>query len=131
MATMRSNTLACGSLSSWIRILRLSTCWQGPIGAPRGVRPRLKAHRGLTPLGAPVRLLWRERVLGRVFLGEDFVDLRFALHGPLNRQLGGLVVVLVDFRVILGLPVDEHAADDHQVFRLALGYDALGNAVGD
>ena len=43
---------------------------------------------------------------------------RQVLHGPLDRELGRLVVVLEDLGVVLGLGVDEHAADDDQVVGL-------------
>ena len=38
----------------------------------------------------------------------------------LDGQLGGLVVVLVDLGVVLGVPVDEDAADDDEVLGLGL-----------
>ena len=49
---------------------------------------------------------------------QDLVDLRLVLHGPLDGQLGGVVVVLVDLGVVLGFPVDEDAADDDEVVGL-------------
>src|SRR5258708_36517382 len=69
-------------------------------------------------------------MLGGILLGQNLIDLRLAFHGPLDRQLGGLVVVLVNLIVILGLPVDEYAADDHQVFGVGLGNNAGGDAIG-
>src|SRR5262245_24102122 len=56
-------------------------------------------------------LLRRERVL-LALAGGDFRHRRLALHRAGDGQLGGVVVVLVDLRVVLGFPVDEHAADD-------------------
>src|SRR5262245_47850021 len=76
-------------------------------------------------------LLRRKRMLGRVLLREDLVDLRFVLHGALNCELGGLVVVLVDLVVVLGFPVNKHAADDDEVVHVSLGNHPGGNAVGD
>src|SRR5579872_5164330 len=67
----------------------------------------------------PSHSLGRERVFRRVALAGDLIDLRLALHGAGDGQLGRLVVVLVDFDVILGHPVDEHAADDDKLLRLA------------
>src|SRR5262245_133900 len=58
------------------------------------------------------RLLRRERVLGGVLLRQDLVDLGLTLHGVGDGHFGGVVVVLVDLGVVLGLPVDEDAADD-------------------
>ena len=42
-----------------------------------------------------------ERVLG-FLLADDLVDRRGVLHGVLDGQLGGLVVVLVDLLVVVG-----------------------------
>src|SRR5690606_27961808 len=50
-----------------------------------------------------------ERVLGVLLLREDFAARRLVLHRPLDRELGRLVVVLVDLLVVGGLPVDEYA----------------------
>src|SRR2546421_11236988 len=61
------------------------------------------------------RSLGRERMLGGVLLGEDLLDLGLALHGALNGQLGGLVVVLVNLGVVLRHPVDEDTTNNDEV----------------
>jgi serine/threonine-protein kinase len=75
--------------------------------------------------------LRRERVFRRVLLRQNLVDFRLVFHGSLDGELGGLVVVLVNLAVVLGLPVDEHAADDDQVIDLGLADGPLRDAVGD
>src|SRR5436190_21626478 len=106
MATTRSNTLGSGSVSSWTRMVAFSDMTEPGSRKPRDGGP-----------GAPVpNSLRAERVLGRVLLGGDLVDLGEALHGVLDGHLGGLVVVLVDLGVVLRVPVDEHPADDHVLF---------------
>jgi len=40
---------------------------------------------------------------------------------PERSTFGRFVVVIVDLLVVLGFPVNEHAADDHQVLGLILG----------
>src|SRR5262245_49761746 len=124
MATTRSNALGCGSLSSWIRMVRFSMT----VGALLVYRFALRdAPTCSVPKREMVnknqRLLRRERVLRRVLLRRDLADLRLALHRALDGELGRLVVELVDLVVVRGLPVDEHAADDHQVVGLAGGDD--------
>src|SRR5437763_1761652 len=75
-------------------------------------------------------LLVVEGVFGRVLLLENFIDFRFAAHGPLDGELGGLVVVLVNLFFAFRFPVDENAADDNEIFGLVLGNDACGDTVG-
>ena len=53
--------------------------------------------------------------------------LRLAADGALDRELGGLVVVLLDLGVVGRLPVDEHAHRDEQILGLGLGDRALGD----
>ena len=54
-------------------------------------------------LGMPSDYFGENGCLAVSFLASDLVDLRLALHGALDGQLGGLVVVLVDLRVVLGV----------------------------
>src|SRR5690349_4314320 len=129
MATTRSNTLGRGSVSSWMRMLRLSTILAPAFGRIVSAKTGGPPTGGGPPRELP--LFRRERVLRCVLLGENFFNLRLVLHGPLDGKLGGVVVVLVNLAVVLGLPVDEHAADDHEVIDLVLGNDAVGDAVGD
>src|SRR5258708_19649348 len=98
MATTRSKTLGCGSLSSWIKIVRLSTMI---------VRSPRRVYQG--------RLLV-EWVLQGVLARQDLIDLGLAAHRPLDGELGRLVVVLVDLVVILRLPLDEDAPHNDQIF---------------
>lgn len=74
-------------------------------------------------------------MLRSILLGQHFARTRLVLHGPGDRQLGRIVVVLVDQLVIGGIPVDEHAADDAEVLGLILRndpfFDAVGNCLGD
>ena len=64
-----------------------------------------------------------------VLLGDHLGRSRIVGHGPLDRLLGGLVVVLLDLGVVLGQPVDEDATDDHQVVGLVGGNRALGQTI--
>jgi len=74
-------------------------------------------------------------VLGGAFLGDHFVRARLLVHGIVDREHRGVVVVLEDLLVIVGLPVNEHAADDHQLLALILRddpfLDAVSNRLGD
>src|SRR4051812_12121908 len=117
MATTRSKTLGCGSLSSWMRILRLSL--MGPAAVGGRTQARRASEGSLAGASGLEALLRRERVLGGVLLRQDLLDLRLVLHGALDGQLGRLVVELVDLVVVLGLGVDEHAAHADQVVRRA------------
>ena len=72
-----------------------------------------------------------EGVFGAILLRQDFIDLRFDVDGTFEGQLGGFVVVLVDFLVVLGSRVNEHATDTDQFISSALGDDSLGNTIGD
>src|SRR6266540_62213 len=162
MATTRSKTLGCGSVSSWMRILRLSfmslrqtrrLLWHGLLTVPRfltegllwapDIRGDLRSGRvarsgDRATTGSPAphdgprntgnRLLV-EWVLQRVLLCQDVLDLGFTAHSALDGELGRVVVVLVDLVVVLGVPVDEDAHDEHQVLRFAFRDDALGHAV--
>src|SRR5947209_9107231 len=76
-------------------------------------------------------MLLVERMLGGILLRDYLVDLGLVLHRSLDRQLGGFVVEFIDLGVILGVPVNEHATDNHQAFGLILGDDAARHAIGD
>src|SRR5262245_1115718 len=78
MATTRSNTLGCGSLSIWMRILRLSTVVSHESNGPRGCVPRIR--HGAAPHGLRARIgtdkteseLREERVSHRATLLNSF-----------------------------------------------------------
>ena len=70
-------------------------------------------------------------MLGAVLLRQDFIDLGFDVDGTFECQLGGFVVVLVDFLIVLGSRVNEHATDTDQLISSTLGDDSLGNTIGD
>src|SRR4051812_16937232 len=102
MATTRSNTLGCASLSNWMRILRLFMIQssqgkrhtspkreRGPVGRisnPSGLQARTDWKSVLQNPSASRRSVL-ERMLGGVLLGGDLVDLGFAAHGVLNGEL--------------------------------------------
>ena len=48
-------------------------------------------------------------MLRRAALRDDVAGLGLAGDGTLDRHLHGFVVELLDFGVVIGLPVDEHA----------------------
>src|SRR5436305_11285703 len=123
MATTRSKTLGCASVSSCTRILRFSDMAAVP-GGGRGSREGAKTQRkrrksflsslcAFAPLREPLLLvggsLRRERVLDRVLLRRDLLDLRLAPHRPRDGLLRRRVVEIVDLGVVLGGLVDEHA----------------------
>ena len=70
-------------------------------------------------------------MLGLVLFGDHFVHRWLVLHGASDRQLRGFFVVLVDFLVVVCVPVNEHAADDDQVIGLILRNNSLSNRLGD
>lgn len=76
-----------------------------------------------------------EGVLGRILLGDHFLRRGLALHGASDRQLGSFVVVLEDLLVVLGGPVNEHAAHDNQTLGLIFGNDTsfhtVSHSLGD
>lgn len=77
----------------------------------------------------------RERVLRSFLLRQHLGRARLVLHGPGDRQLGCIVVVLEDLLVVFSLPVNEHAADDAEFFCLILRndpfFDAVSHSLGD
>ena len=77
------------------------------------------------PLRRPRTGAWRR------LLREDFGGAGSFFIARAMDELGRVVVVLEDLLVVVGLPVDEDAADDHQVFALVLGDHAGLDAVGD
>src|SRR5262245_62976207 len=92
------------------------------------------ARAGLAP--ASVRdvgteiALGRERMLDLVALGDDLGGLRLAVDGACDRFLGGAIIVFLDFLVVGGFPMDEHADADEEIVGLVLGYDTFGDAIG-
>ena len=70
-------------------------------------------------------------MLGRILLGNHLVGARLVLHRAGDGEQRGVVVVLENLLVIGGFPVDEHAADDAQLFGLILGDHTFGDRVGD
>ena len=56
-----------------------------------------------------------------VLLGQDLVHRRRAGDGALDGLLGGLVVVLLDLGIVLGLPVNEHADANVQIVGFGRG----------
>src|SRR5258708_7715524 len=115
-----------------MRILRLSTRRSQTCSFSR--RPRGGAWAQAPPRGRRLNVrgvLFRgKRMLRSVLLCQDFVDFRLVFHGALDRQFGCLVVVVVDLLVILGIPMNEYAADDDEVIRFTLGNYAGSDAVG-
>src|SRR4051812_5590807 len=81
-----------------------------------------------TPI--PRRLEPAERMCCFILARDDLVDTGLAAHRVLECFLRGLVVVVVDLLVVLGVPMDEHAANAYEVFGLLFRDDILGNAVG-
>ena len=63
--------------------------------------------------------------------GEHFVGGGLAGHGALDGELSRLVVVFVNLLVIGGGGVNEHTADDAEVFAFTLRDDAIGDAVSN
>ena len=76
-------------------------------------------------------LFRRVGVLHGILLGGYVRQLRLTRHGVLDRHHRRLVVVLVDFRIVFGLPVNEHAAHDDEVVRQVLRDDVGRSAVRD
>ena len=70
-------------------------------------------------------------MFGCVFLAADFLGGGLVLHRAGDGEFGGFVVVFEDFFVVLGVPMDEHAADDAEFFALVLGNHALFDRIGD
>lgn len=62
---------------------------------------------------------------------DDIVDLRLASHCVFDGQFRGVVVVLVNLRIVGRFPVDENAADDDVFIGLVFRDHAFGNAVND
>ncbi len=94
MATTASNTLACESGSQLHE-------------------DALSAH-----AQAAFELETLERMLDRILLGNHFSGCGQALHGVGNGVLGCFVVVLVDLGVVFSGWVNEHAANNYQIFSL-------------
>ena len=63
------------------------------------------------------------------FACQHFIGGWLAAHGIGNGHLGGFVVVVVDFFVVIGLWVDEHTTNNHEVLALILGDHAITDAV--
>src|SRR3954452_18365531 len=98
-----------------------------PLRAGRGLR-RSRWLLSTVGLGREL-VLGLERVMALVLLGHDCARARLAGDGALDRELGGLVVVVLDLAVVRRFPVDEDADADEQILALALGDRALGDAV--
>jgi len=60
-------------------------------------------------------------MLGVVALGDDFGGFRLALDGAGERFLRGGVVVILNLRVVAGVPVNEHADRDEQIVASSIG----------
>src|SRR4030095_12886211 len=71
-----------------------------------------------------------ERMFDLVALGDDLGGLRFTTDRARDRLLGGAIVVILDFLVVLGLPVNEYADADEQVVCFLLRNDPFRHAVG-
>ncbi len=54
----------------------------------------------------------------RALLGEHLGSTGLTLHRAGDRELGGLVVVFEDLLVVSGIPLNEHAADNYEVFKI-------------
>lgn len=74
-------------------------------------------------------------MLGSVLLGQHVIDAGSVLHRVCDGHFGGLVVIREDLLVVGGFPVNEHAADNDQLFALVLGndarFDGVSNGLGD
>ena len=69
----------------------------------------------------------REWVLGGILLGDHFVNAGLVLHRASDGELRGVVIVLENLLVVGGFPVNEHATNDAQLFRLIFRDHASGD----
>jgi len=51
----------------------------------------------------------RQRMVHGVFFCDDFGYFRFAINGASDGKLGCLVIPVLDFRIIFGVPMDKNA----------------------
>ncbi len=70
-------------------------------------------------------------MLSAVLLGDHLVRRGLVTHGIGDGHFGRLVVVVVDLLLVFGFGMNEHLADDDEIFRLVLGDHPVGDGVGD
>src|SRR6266404_4660826 len=71
----------------------------------------------------------RERVLDLVALRHHFGSAWLSLDGAGDRLLGGAIVEILDFFVVVCFPMDENADADEDIVRLGLRNHSLRNAI--
>src|SRR5437660_7281265 len=70
-----------------------------------------------------------ERMLDLVALRHHLGSARLSLNGASDRFLGGAVVEILDFLVVVRFPMDENADTDEDIVSLGLGNHSLRYAI--
>src|SRR5215210_7942152 len=92
---------------------------------------RARWFAGLVPTWGFSPSTGSEGMVCRILLRGDLGRFGLALDGAANSLLGSAIVEVLDFLVVLGFPVDEHAHGHVEIVGLIGGNYALGHRIRD